>query len=187
MEEGERVAAEDPVEMPAGELRILLRKGAVEMVDPLELAILHHIMGDQQVSGRQPRVMSLQPVLDVAIVDVADPETRMALEVLLGQTDCRYRSMKERGTKAAKIVGVGNDAYRRANMGRMHRDLLVLAAQIVVQHPDTLMAAGAESVDVGERSLKTREVGAVPGNGLEQQDWCEHCGSDIGRRTLGVV
>ncbi len=104
-------------------------------------------------------------MLDLAIADVADQETRLALEVLLGQSDLRYRSMKERGTRAAKTVGVGYDAYRRAGNGRFHRDLLLLAAQIAVQHPGSMMTAESE----------------------KQQDSCKFCGSDIGYRRLRAV
>ncbi len=161
------MTAVDPVEALALELRILLRKGVVDLVDPAELAILYRIVSDPVV-GVRPRVVSLQPVLDLGIAGVADQETRLALEVLLGHSDLRYRSLKERGTRAAGIVGVSYDAYRRARKGRIHRDLLVLAAQIAVQYPGSMMAAAAGPVD-------------------EQKDSCEFCGSDVGYPKLRAV
>ncbi len=138
------MAAIDPVQELASELRTMLRKRAVEVVDPAELPILHHILAHQ--SGGQdlpaPRVMNLQPLLDSSVAGIVDQETRAALEVLLGDSDLRYRSMKERGTKAASIVGVSYDAYRRAKTGRLHSDLLLLASEIASKHSGSMAIVG---------------------------------------------
>ena len=141
------VALVDPVAVLAGELRTMLRKRAVDLVDPAELPILHDIVTRQEGGEAVPqlRVMNLQPMLDSSIAGIADQETRSALEVLLGDSDLRFRSMKERGTKAANLVGVSYDAYRRARSGRIHSDLLLLASQVATSHPTSMLVAGVES------------------------------------------
>ena len=141
------MASVDPVALLAIELRTMLKKRAVDLVDPAELSILHDIVIRQRGNEAtpQPRVMNLQSMLDRSIVSVADQETRSALEVLLGDSDLRYRSMKERGTKAANLVGVSYDAYRRAGSGRIHSDLWLLASQVATSYPGSMAVVGVES------------------------------------------
>lgn len=183
---------EDRAQLLAAELRLLLARRVHDPVLALEMPVLHAsrlaFAGDD--GSQSFAVLGLQPMLDAALARLAQAEAKQCLTLLLGSSDLRFRSLKERGTMAARVLGVKYDAYRRKHTGHLYGHLLILATEILADETSTQnrrssgpvegsgdVAAG--NTDLVEDVAGLAQVGSEPhADGYEHSADGHECSAD---------